>query len=84
MIFQVLLSTFMGPYTLYLCLVYWFYPLNAFIGDTGCYAVIYGRAIGFFIINLQSFFLATFRYTCLFHDDFLLRFNLTPNVSTLS
>ena len=72
----------MGPYTLYLSLVYWFYPLNEFLGDTGCYVVIYGRNIGTHILQLHSFFLAIFRYICLFHETFLLRFNLTPNVST--
>ena len=74
----------MGPYTLYLSLVYWFYPLNEFIGDTGCYVVIYGRNIGIHIIQLHSFFLAIFRYTCLLHEEFLLRFNLTPNVSIIT
>ena len=74
----------MGPYTLYLSLVYWMYPLNELLGDTGCYAVIYGRHIGNFIIQFHSFFLAIFRYTCLFHGNFLFRFNLTPDVSITS
>ena len=33
------------------------------------------------MIQLQSFFVATFRYICLFHDDFLFRFSLSPKVS---
>ena len=37
-----------------------------------------------FYIQLHSFFLAIFRYTCLFHENFLLRFNLTPNVSIIT
>ena len=74
----------MGPYTLYLSLVYWLYPLNELLGDTGCYIVIYGRNMGIHIIQLNSFFLAIFRYTCLFHEHFLLRFNLTPNVSIIN
>ena len=79
--FQVMLSIFMVPYSLYLSLVYWIYPMKDYIGDTGCYMFVYGRDIGGFIIELHSFFIATFRYVCLFHDNFLLRFNLTPHVS---
>ena len=76
-----MLSIFMVPYSLYLSLVYWIYPMKDYIGDTGCYMFVYGRDIGGFIIELHSFFIATFRYVCLFHDNFLLRFNLTPHVS---
>ena len=82
--FQVLLSIFMGPITLYLSLVYWMYPLNEFLGDIGCYAVIYGRNIWNFISQLHSFFMAIFRYTCLFHGNFLLRYKLTPNVNIIN
>ena len=77
-----MLSTFMGPYSFYLSLVYWVYPFKDYIGDAGCYIFIYARVIGNFIIQLHSFFLATFRYVCLFHDNFLLKFNLSPNVSS--
>ena len=76
-----MLSIFMVPYSLYLSLVYWIYPMKDYIGDIGCYMFVYGRDIGGFIIQLHSFFIATFRYICLFHDNFLLRFNLTPHVS---
>ena len=81
---QVLLSILMGPITSYLSLVYWMYPLNEFLGYTGCYAVIYGRNIWNFIAQLHSFFMAIFRYTCLFHGNFLLRYNLTPNVNMIN
>ena len=80
-IFQVMLSMFMGPFSLYLSLVYWIYPLNDYVGDTGCYLIIYVRDIGNFIIQLHSFFVAAFRYVCLFHDNFLKKFNLSPKVS---
>ena len=56
--------------------------MRDYIGDTGCYMLIYSRNIGFFIMELQSFFVATFRYVCLFHDNFLFKFNLSPDVST--
>ena len=70
------------PFSLYLSLVYWVYPLKNIIGETGCYVMIYLRNMGTFTIQLQSFFMATFRYICLFHEDFLLkRFSPTPTVS---
>ena len=81
-IFQVMLSIFMGPSSLYLSLDYWVYPLRDYIGDTGCYMFIYCRNIGLFNMQLQSFFVTTFRYVCLFHEKFLLKFNLSPDVST--
>ena len=77
-----MLTTFMVPYSLYLTSVYWVYPLKDYIGNTICYMLIYGRDIGIFIIQLHSFFMAIFRYVCIFHDDLLLKFNLSPNVST--
>ena len=80
-IFQVMLSIFMGPSSLYLSLDYWVYPLRDYIGDTGCYMFIYCRNIELFNMQLQSFFVTTFRYVCLFHEKFLLKFNLSPDVS---
>ena len=80
--FQVMLSTFVGPYTIFLSLLYWVYPLKDYIGDTGCYMLIYFRDIGIQAIQLNSFFLAIFRYVCLFQGKFLLKFNISPNVST--
>ena len=56
--------------------------MKDYIGDIGCYMFIYSRNIGRFIMQLQSFFLATFRYVCLFHENALLKFNLSPDVST--
>ena len=76
-----MLSMFMGPFSLYLTLVYWIYPLNDYVGDTGCYLIIYGRDIGNFTIQLHSFFVATFRYVCLFHENFLQKLDLSPKVS---
>ena len=81
--FQVMLSTFLVPSTLYFTSNYWVYPLNDYIGDTGCYMLIYIRDIENFIIQLHSLFMATFRYVCLFHDNLLLKFNLSPNVSNI-
>ena len=79
--FQVLLSSFIMPFSLYLSLIYWVYPLKDIFGETGCYIMTCLRNMGTFMIQLQSFFMATFRYICLFHDDFLIRFSLSPMVS---
>ena len=76
-----MLSTFLVPSSLYFISNYWIYPLKDYIGDTGCYILIYSRDIENFIIQLHSFFMATFRYVCLFHDNLLQKFNLSPNVS---
>ena len=53
------------------------YPLKDYVGNTTCYMLVYGRDIGIFITQLHSLFMATFRYVCLFHDNLLLKFNLT-------
>ena len=79
---QVMLSIYMIPYSLYLSLAYWIYPLKDYIGDTGCYVAIYGRDIGIYISQSHSFFMAVFRYNCLFNGIFLKKINLSPNVSS--
>ena len=76
-----MLSTFLVPYSLYLSLEYWVYPLKEYVGDTGCYVLVYGRDIGNFITTVHSFFMAVFRYTCLFHGNFLKKSKLSPKVS---
>lgn len=35
--------------------------------------------MGAFFFQLQSFYVAIFRYICLFHDDFLFKWNLNPH-----
>ena len=78
---QVMLSIFLFPYSLYLSLAYWIYPLKDNIGDTGCYVAIYGRDIGTYVTQTHSFFMAMFRYNCLFNGTNLKKINLGPNVS---
>ena len=75
------INPFIMPFSLYLSLIYWVYPLKDIFGETGCYIMTCLRNMGTFMIQLQSFFMATFRYICLFHDDFLIRFSLSPMVS---
>ena len=79
---QVMLSIFLFPYSLYLSLAYWIYPLKDNIGDTGCYVAIYGRDIGNYVTQTHSFFMAMFRYNCLFNGIFLKNINLSPKVSS--
>ena len=76
-----MLSIFLLPYSLYLSLAYWIYPLKDYIGDTGCYVAIYGRDIGNYITQTHSFFVAMFRYNCLFNGTILNKINFSPNVS---
>ena len=75
---------FMGPYSLYTSVALWVYPLNDFVGDLGCYMFVYARNIGLEVIQIHSFFVALFRYMCLFHVNLLPRFSLSSNVSTYS
>jgi hypothetical protein len=75
-------SIFLLPYSLYFSLAYWIYPLKDYIGDTGCYVAIYGRDIGNYITQTHSFFVAMFRYNCLFNGTILKKINLSPNVSS--
>ena len=79
---QVMLSIFLFPYSLYLSLAYWIYPLKDNIGDTGCYVAISGRDIGNYVTQTHSFFMAMFRYNCLFNGIFLKNINLSPKVSS--
>ena len=71
----------MGPITLYLILTYWVYPVKEYLGEIGCNLIEYLRSIGMIAMQLQSFFQSLFRYVCLFHDDILIKLNLSPNVS---
>jgi len=82
LLFQVFLSMFMGSYSLYTSVALWVYPLNDFVGDLACYMFVYARNIGLEVIQIHSFFVALFRYMCLFHVNLLLRFGLRSNVSS--
>ena len=73
---------FMVSYSLYASVALWVYPLNDFVGDLACYMFVYARNIGLEIIQIHSFFVALFRYMCLFHGNLLLRFSLSSNVSS--
>ena len=71
----------MGSLSFYTSIDFWVYPLNDFVGDNGCYMLVYARNIGLGIIQAHSFYLALFRYICLFHINVLQTFSLSPKVS---
>ena len=70
--------------TVYSILGYWNYPLTNILGDTGCHIANLLRVTGGLETQFHSFIMATTRYLLLFHDNRLLRFNLTPNVSAIT
>ena len=74
----------MGSYSFYTILDFWVYPLNDFVGDIGCYMLVYARNIGLGIIQVHSFYVVLFRYMCLFHLDLLQRFSISSKVSVKS
>ena len=78
--FQVMASIIMGPYMLYFSMVTFVYPMKDYIGEFGCYNVNYMKTAGVIYMQLQSFFMALFRYICLFHDNLLLKYDLSPQV----
>ena len=81
LLFQISLSLYMASNSVYTILDFWVYPLNDFVGDIACYIFNYTRNIAFTIIQMHSFFVALFRYMCLFHVNLLLSFSLSSNVS---
>ena len=79
--FQICVSSKMCLETVYSILGYWNYPLANILGDTGCHIANLLRLTGALETQLHSFIMSTTRYILLFHDNLLLRFNLTTNVS---
>ena len=69
--------------TVYSILGYWNYPLMNIFGDTGCHIANLLRGTGALETQLHSFIMSTTRYVFLFHDNLLLRFNLSTNVSAI-
>ena len=67
--------------TVYTILGFWNYPLTNILGVTGCHIANLLRLTGILEIQLHSFIMSTTRYILLFHDNLLLRFNLTTKVS---
>jgi hypothetical protein len=81
--FQICVSFHMCLVTVYYVVSYWYYPLKNILGDTGCHIANILRETGTLQIQLHSFIMATTRYIFLFHENLLLRFNLTTNVSAI-
>ena len=82
--FKVVLSSFMGPYLLHYIIIFWIYPMKAYTGNFSCHLMVYLRNLGVMVVQLQSFFMATFRYICLHHQNFLLKYKISPSVSNKS
>ena len=70
--------------TVYYVLEHWNYPLKNILGELGCHISNLLRQTGSLQIQFHSFIMATTRYIFLFHDNLLLRFNLTTNVSAIT
>ena len=66
---QVLNSIWIGPYMMYLSMVQWTYPAKDIIGETGCYLMNILRGMHLHEVQLQSFFISLFRFTCLYTTD---------------
>ena len=84
--FQIIADTISPFYIIFLFLRTSFYPLKDLFGDYGegmCHFYDYLLVIGAFAGQFHSFFLTAFRYICLFHDDFMLRYNIQPKVRYL-
>ena len=69
--------------TVYSILGYWNHPLMNVFGETGCHIANLLRGTGLIQQQVHSFIMATTRYIFLFHDNILLRFDLTINVSRI-
>ena len=54
--FQVLLSSFMGPYFLFYILILWIYPVKTYVGEFACYLMIYSRSVYVFTSNFYKTF----------------------------
>ena len=54
--FQVLSSSFMGPYFLFYILILWIYPVKTYIGEFACYLMIYSRSVYVFTSNFYKTF----------------------------
>ena len=53
--FQVLLSSFMGPYFLFYILTLCIYPVKTYTGEFACYLMIYSRSV---YVRKSNFYLA--------------------------
>ena len=82
--FQICVSLHMCLVTVYYVLEHWNYPLKNILGELGCHIANLLRQTGSLQIQFHSFIMATTRYIFLFHDNLLLRFNLTTNVSAIT
>ncbi len=57
------------------------YPLADIFGTNFCFAYTFAEMVAAFISQFHTFFLTLFRFICLFRENWLLTFNITPRVS---
>ena len=81
--FQIIADIISPFYIIFLFLRTSYYPLKDLLGEGMCYFYDYLLVIGAFAGQFHSFYLTAFRYICLFHDDFMLRYNIRPKVQYL-
>lgn len=59
----------------------YYYPLKDITGPFLCYADTYLDLWSSMYAHFLTFFVSLFRYICLFHDDELIKRNISPRVS---
>ncbi len=58
-----------------------YYPLKDVVGEPGCYILEILEGYSSVALSFASFFTTLFRYICIAHDSFLLRYEISPKVS---
>ena len=69
-------------YLIYLFFLIWTENLSLYIGDLGCYSLIYVSNFSLTLFQAHSFFCNMFRYFCIVHSNFLSQYEIQPKVST--
>ena len=68
------------PYCLFMMGKAMYYPLGDIFGVNFCNFMAFGESAGTMYCQLLTFFIALFRYTCICHHGFLIRWS-SPKVS---
>ncbi len=75
-------SVVLPAYVIYIAISFFVYPVSDVVSVYGCYAI---DIIGIYQVNLfgsSSFYTALFRYLCIVHQNHLMYFGISPQVST--
>ena len=74
---------FVPFYVVYCNLRIHYYPLKDLFGAYGieiCHFMNFAEILAVLVAQFHSFFLTSFRYICLFHDDVMTKFNVGPKL----